>query len=134
MYIGFCLVKYIQIYLFSHLFMIQRAVCVRHYKAVSCITFWQFIIHRHQIPLIIFFILAFRAGCIPHLKEHHGKTFYCISLDHDCRIFPVTETFFSINILICQIDSASKSRMSIDYSDFSVIPVILVSRKYWFNR
>ena len=117
------LIKNIHIHTFSHTLMVKRAVAVRHDKALSllppflslCCLCQVFVIgNRNLLP------------DIPVLQKHYGKAFCRVSLHHHCRVLPESEPGFYIYVLIRQIDSSCKGRVSVNDQDLSVVPVVLV--------
>src|SRR5699024_8338709 len=62
---------------------------------------------------------------IPHIEKHNSKTPDRVARQHDRRILPVPEPFFSINILISTVYPPCKSDLSVDHTNLSVIPIIL---------
>ena len=124
MYIILWPVEDIKVYLFSHILIVIRAVSVGN--DISAIS--HSAIDDRGVMHVFTVIFLFLHADIPQLQKHQCKAVDRFSLHHDGSIFPVAESFFSIDILICQIHTACESCPPIDDRDFSMIPVILMRR------
>ena len=126
MYIILCRIQDIHVHLFSHSLAAIWAGTIGDHKTV--------IGHRkfsgRPVPLIIF--RSFLRN-IPHFQEHVGKAFHSLPFDHHRRILPVAEPELSVNIFICQVRSSSKGGFSVDDQYLSVVSVIIVGGKHWFD-
>ena len=119
MHIFFCMVQNMEIYFFSYIFMIKRAVCIWNHISqffIQCILFLGqiFSIRLHAAHIHI-----------PHLQEYHRQALDSITSQQYRRILPVSEPFLLIDILISKIHASYISHLSIDHADLSVITVVL---------
>ena len=122
-----CSVDHIYVYRFSCPVLVKRAVAVRHDITRGVL---RHIARSGQPGLIVRIALSH----IPHLKEHKSKTPDRISLKHHCSILPVTESYYSVDILIRQIDPAVESDFSVDHKYLAVITIIEMRRHYRYYR
>ena len=128
MHILLGMIQDVEIHFFSYILMVKWTVSiwddVTVFAAESRLLFCQ----------ILCIILRLSLRNIPHLQEHHSKTLHGISFNFDCCVFPVSETDFFVDIFICQIDTSGKCNLSVNHTDFPVIPVILTGRKDGYDR
>ena len=71
---------------------------------------------------------------IPHMEKHRCEIPDTFSLQHHACIFPVSETFPLVDIFVSQIDAPCEPGMSVNHTDFSVIPVIHDDIQKWPKR
>ena len=128
MHILLGMIQDVEIHFFSYILMVKRTVSI-----------WDDVTVFAAEPRLLFcqilcIILRLSLRNIPHLQEHHGKTLHGIAFDFDRCIFPVSEPDFLVDIFICQIDTSGKCNLSVNHTDFPVIPVILAGRKDGYDR
>ena len=114
-----CPVYDIQVNIFAHILMIQRAVTVRLHEPVilkGCFL----MLCRHK-PAVIFRGMD---DVIPHGQKHAGQTPDRLALDAHAGVLPVAEPFYLIDIFICQIDPARKTDRAVHHKNLPVIPVV----------
>ena len=87
---------------------------------------------RHRLIIQVGFLL--RLGNVPHFQKHERKPFRRVSFQPDCRILPVSEPFFPVDILVRQIRASRMSNPSVHNQDLPVIPVIVMAGKDRMNR
>ena len=119
----------IQINIFSDVFIIERTVTIRLYKAIGGKFFLP--VNRRQESAVIF---CGTVDIIPHFQKHCRKTPDCLSLNPHSGIFPVSKPFDFIDIFIGKIDTACKSNIPIHHKNFTVIAVVHHHRDQWFKR
>ena len=105
--------------------MVKRRITERHNKSL-CI----------RICVFLNKVFTFNFSCpvyiTPHFKKHSGKAVDTFTCNSDTGIFPISETFHFIYILISNIISSGMCYFSVDHKYFSVIPVIHYHRKHRF--
>ena len=114
-------VKDVHVHCLTGFILIERAVTVRHYVAMSIRGF----IYRQGQPLII--IRLVRTD-IPHLKEHQGEARCRRPLEHDRGILPVAEPCDTVYVFVSQIDTAVEGDLAVDHKYLAVIAVIIMRR------
>ena len=108
----------------SQLVIIQRPVPVRHNIAsrLLCSVALRNRCRKYELfrKFQCFFI------DIPHLQEHQRKALHRLSLQHNGRILPMSETLNPVDIFIRQIDASVEGSVSVDHQNLAVVPVIIM--------
>ena len=128
MHILLGMIQNMEIHFFAYIFIIIRMISIRNHITMRWIRHYML---RCQIVLAV---RRFHLIDCPHFQKQHSETLYCITLQHDRRILPVTKTRNFISILICQVDSAGKRNLAVNYTYLTVISAILHRRQEWDDR
>ena len=121
-YIFFCLVDNVQIYIFTDNLLIQRCITEWLDKSVTLKFFLMISVGKIGFIINTFFRSADHR---PHMEKHYRHIPDSFPLEHNCSVLPVSETRFLVDIFICKIDASRKSNPSVNNAELPVIPVIL---------
>ena len=127
MHILLGMIQNMEIHFFAYIFIIIWMISIRNH-----ITMW-WIWHYMLRCQIVLAVRRFQLIDRPHFQKQHREALYCITLQHNRRILPVTKTCNFIGILICQVDSAGKRNLAINYTYLTVVSAILHRRQKWYN-
>ena len=116
----FRFIHHTDIHLFAYLFMVHRTVRIRLDKA--CLLCLIICLNQKSGKITVIFILI--TDSIPHLQKCYCQGTYCLPLQTDTCILPLSIRMCEIKIFVGKVVTAGKSHFSIDHCDLAVIPVI----------